>query len=422
MSSGAYLYARYVMGDGINRVGRVCGRLEILRAPPGAVVLLVAAAVLAGAPREAAGQCHYTYVTLPNPPGWSCQAHAINNRGWVTGQLGNAGDNYRAFVWRPETGTSMLPIPTGYFSQTASDINDHGHVVGSLLGSAGAAAYLWDGQTTTIIHHPPWANGITAYGVNNRDQVVGIINNNLTGPFHAFLWQDGNLIDLTPDFEHAEARRINEQGVIAGFVGGGTTTHAFTIDAQEIDLLTEPDSIAASAGWGLNNGEMVVGLATTVTDPLDPAFRRLGAVWSGVGLQLTSPPNGTRDLVWTGLNDAGRAAGYYARPSGAAVWQNGHATNLVPLVQPAAPSGLRNARDINNAGQIISWISNGSVVLNPVWTQSDLTGDCHVTVDDLVIVLSNFGSPIGSYPMGDVDIDGDVDVSDLTLLLSNWGE
>lgn len=79
------------------------------------------------------------------------------------------------------------------------------------------------------------------------------------------------------------------------------------------------------------------------------------------------------------------------------------------------------ARCINNAGQIFV-SAGGPRVLTPVWLPGDVTGDCHVSVEDLILVLSNFGLPIGSYPQGDVNNDGTVDLNDLTVLLANWGE
>ena len=61
-------------------------------------------------------------------------------------------------------------------------------------------------------------------------------------------------------------------------------------------------------------------------------------------------------------------------------------------------------------------------VLTPHWLPGDLTGDCHVTLDDLAIVLTNFGLPVGAFPMGDVDGDGAVNLTDLAIVLSHWGE
>jgi hypothetical protein len=52
----------------------------------------------------------------------------------------------------------------------------------------------------------------------------------------------------------------------------------------------------------------------------------------------------------------------------------------------------------------------------------DLDGDCAVGLQDLTILLSNFGDTSGvNYSNGDLDADGDVDLSDLTRLLSVYG-
>ena len=54
-------------------------------------------------------------------------------------------------------------------------------------------------------------------------------------------------------------------------------------------------------------------------------------------------------------------------------------------------------------------------------TPGDLNGDSDVNVQDLVILLSNYGTPSGAtYEMGDIDGDGDVDIHDLNILLANY--
>ncbi len=52
----------------------------------------------------------------------------------------------------------------------------------------------------------------------------------------------------------------------------------------------------------------------------------------------------------------------------------------------------------------------------------DANCDGFVDLNDLAIVLANYGTPSGAtWPMGDFDGDGDVDLADLSLLLSNYG-
>lgn len=54
---------------------------------------------------------------------------------------------------------------------------------------------------------------------------------------------------------------------------------------------------------------------------------------------------------------------------------------------------------------------------------SDLNGDGEVSIADLAILLSNYGSASGmGHDQGDLDGDTDVDISDLALLLSEFGQ
>jgi MYXO-CTERM domain-containing protein len=53
----------------------------------------------------------------------------------------------------------------------------------------------------------------------------------------------------------------------------------------------------------------------------------------------------------------------------------------------------------------------------------DANGDGRVDVNDLTIVLSDFGKSSGmSWSTGDFNGDGRVDVNDLTTVLSNFGQ
>ena len=60
--------------------------------------------------------------------------------------------------------------------------------------------------------------------------------------------------------------------------------------------------------------------------------------------------------------------------------------------------------------------------LPPAQNPGDANGDGNVDVNDLTIVLSNFGLIGMSWSQGDFNGDGKVDVNDLTILLSNFGK
>ena len=58
----------------------------------------------------------------------------------------------------------------------------------------------------------------------------------------------------------------------------------------------------------------------------------------------------------------------------------------------------------------------------PCALPGDITGDGAVDLNDLAIVLANYGVPGGAlYEDGDLDGDGDVDLADLAIVLAAYG-
>lgn len=361
----------------------------------------------------AAGQCYYNWEQIPNPPGWWCSGKAINNRGHVAGILSNLGETYRGFIWTPEAGTQMLPLPDGFYDMQVLDINDLDHVVGYAVSQTlGYSGFLWDGKSFTMIPPPPGAQGIIATGINNLDQIVGGAN----GPF---LWENGILTDFGPLVNApygAEATAINDRSQILGHAYFGDEERTFVIRGTAIEWLPQ-EELPLTSATALSNNGFVVGRGATSRFQ---SATRLGLVWTPHSLERVEPPSPNGRCYFLGINDQARAVGSYYYPDyEGIVWQNQSATELVNLVQD--PPFVSQANDINRSGQIIALRSVGTIVLNPVWVTGDLTGDCQVSLDDLMLVLVNFGAPQGSFPCGDINLDGQVDLTDLATLLSHWG-
>lgn len=106
-------------------------------------------------------------------------------------------------------------------------LNDGGDFVGVSSSSAGNRPFLWSGGTLTDIGS---LGGRLAYpvGVNNARQVAGV-SQRADGSYGAFLWRDGELIDLAPPpgFDAVSAAAITEQGDVLGSASSGSSAAYF---------------------------------------------------------------------------------------------------------------------------------------------------------------------------------------------------
>ena len=205
-----------------------------------------------------------------------------------------------------------------------------------------------------------------------------------------------------------------------------------------------PTGTCTSAALAVDNNNQVVGYYTNYHngDQADYAYLYnnstnivdLGNLGGFGGGTLA----GTSALA---INDQGSVVGFSdtAGTTGAQhafLWtpaaNNGTAGSMVDLnsqlVNPAAiPAGyyLEAATGINNVGDICGYAYNGTAYRAFALLATgpgDANLDGKVDVNDLTIVLSNFGQTGAAWTQGDFNGDGRVDVNDLTILLSNFGQ
>ena len=168
-------------------------------------------------------------------------ASDLNNHGQVVGSSNVSGDLYqRPFLW--EKGVLRdLGGSLGGNGATATRINEKGEVVGSanLAGEQTFHATLWRGvgQMTELgsVDNDPCAFG---WAINDKTQVVGI-SSPACGHFdisRAFLWEDGSLVDLNTLIPPNSplyldyAYTINNRGEIAGNgLDAAGISHAFVL-------------------------------------------------------------------------------------------------------------------------------------------------------------------------------------------------
>jgi len=173
-------------------------------------------------------------------------AFAINNSGQVVGQSFNSAvGNTLPFVWENGVMTA-LPLLPGHLGGAAFGINSHGDVV----GQSGGEAVLWVNGVVTRLTSGYFAS--TAYGINDRSQIVGVANPPDT---EAVIWENGVMTPLSPPVLegcHGDcwtvARAINELGDISGYVQGMRDPPARAVRWTNgiptvLDALLERDSL-----------------------------------------------------------------------------------------------------------------------------------------------------------------------------------
>ena len=150
----------------------------------------------------------------------------MNNRGEVVGESNVAGDlTAHPFLW---DGKKMIDLGTfGGDSGQANWLNEAGDVVGSAFTQSPkvSLAFLWkDGLLTSLgtVRSDRCSN---ALGINSKGQIVGVSAQTcvfVTDQRHAFLWENGQMIDLNmflppnDDLLLTDAYNINDRGEIVG--------------------------------------------------------------------------------------------------------------------------------------------------------------------------------------------------------------
>ena len=365
----------------------------------------------------------------------------LNDDGAVVGFYWCSGwEHKEAFVWTAEEGFVTLERPQGVVSAKALDINDEGIICGTVvvsgLGNRGFV-YGYEGDQFTILGTLPGGNWSEAHAINSTGEIVGFWGDTINGPSPlAFIWRDGEMIDIHPDFgtPRTDANDINNNGLVTGWMGTspGADAGAFIWDNGKVTQLPPIPGGFTSKGNRINSPRQLA-ISGNFNEDHPQGFISGGFLWeAGQWTDLGMLP-GYDSMALTGLNDDGTVTGWSRdiqnnqNPDTGFIWRNGVMKNLNDLIAPGRELEISRAEGINESGQITGRATSPdglvTFVLTPIEPRlGDLDGDCQVGVADLLILLGNWGScdKCAACP-ADLDNNCVVNVKDLLTLLGNWG-
>lgn len=308
----------------------------------------------------------------------------LNSAGQVLGAMPDDDDMSSTLgVWQGGT-ASALPLPA-LRSVLAADINDAGQVlvIGGTDGSS-HNAYVWNGQTATVIQPPaPGMTFIPGGAIGADGSVPGLLLADDGAPPGAVLWRDGAFTPLAVDVPGAVAvqpHAVNARGDIAAMViyqpdpdAESVLRPGFMVSGVYTELPRDLISFPSAAVFLNEAGE---GAATTWADDrwgFASHFVKDGRATNLGALPDFFNPGGRSSTQITDLNNLGQVVGM----SGAKAFLWSEAEGLVDLntlVAGADPENyqfLMRALSINDRGEILAegalaGLDGGYFLLSPV--------------------------------------------------------
>lgn len=219
--------------------------------------------------------------------------------------------------------------------------------VGALIVPSAPAASAVETSAPPAIVFLGTLGGDESYptAVNDRGQVVGV-SETADGEFHAFLWEDGVMIDLAPTHATSAALDINNKGQVVLQRSTGDGSLESVLWSPKISI-----SLGAVNARLVNEKGQVAGTVLNLDDPAEPSTNPF--LWDdGVRTDMGPIPGWGTDSRVVDLNDKGAVLGTGLGPESfelGFVWSGGVIT---PVGDPAAFGG-NGVVDINNRGQVL---------------------------------------------------------------------
>jgi probable HAF family extracellular repeat protein len=372
-----------------------------MRAFDQSVVQLCAAAFATCAAGSACfgGDIRYDIRFLLPPPGGpvAYRPSAINNSGAIAGGNPIYDVDSPAVRWDP--GATVATRLTGLggvnslgkTQDAAWGINDSGAIVGWGLTADGQAmhALRWDPGATVATDIGGGGFNSQAYKINSTGAIVGegSLTNSIVDRRPVYWPPGATTFTVLPVGGYSSAdchvRGINDAGILAGEVQGYAGPAAVTWSPPYKDLTYLPDlpGSPVTSSTDINASGAVVGYVERDSGltyhgfRYDPMTETMSELLGRPGIDPEHGNPGTLSIFALAVNADGVAVGKagFLYQEHAVVWLPGStdAVDLNSLIDPAAGWVLKDAWDINNAGQIIGRAtsasgSGGYYVLTPV--------------------------------------------------------
>jgi len=294
----------------------------------------VAAAVVLGLSTGASAEVRYTITDL----GEAGEAYGMNDAGQVVGRWSGI-----PVLWEDGEMIELIPGHSGW----AYDVNNSGQVVGEYYDGI-PQAFLWEDGEVTILG-TLGGSGAKARAINDVGQAVGW--SNIGSDFRAFLYTDGVMTDL---------------GTLGGpeSLGFGINATGDVVGQADTDEEPEPGQLPIHRAFLHRDGTMIAlagdgSVARDINDSGQIVGRDAGNGFLWEDGELAYLEDLAQALAINNLRQVVGFGGIYGYPE-AMLWEEGETHALMDLIPP--DSGwieLSEARDINDAGQIVGWGNYG---------------------------------------------------------------
>jgi probable HAF family extracellular repeat protein len=201
-----------------------------------------------------------------------------------------------------------------------------------------------------------------AYGVNDSGTVVGWAPSPRANYYHAFIWKDGVIQDLSDmglgDPSWSRAYDINNAEQIVGYIDRDDSMSfseadrdAFIWENGAFRTLDHLPGHISSTAVAINDTGLAVGWSGDVTGSVSRA-----ALWSGAQVTELGHLSGDSNSQALAVNDRRQVVGWSGNAEGdtrAVFWQDGFLMDLNSLLPANSGWQLIEARGINNRGMIV---------------------------------------------------------------------